>query len=61
MIQSKAKHFSYNMGDLDNQSFDIEEALYYVRHQITLCTIDLLSNLFLASEQELKIKYGAAM
>jgi len=49
------------MGDLDSQSFDVEEAEFYVRNQIALGALDLLSNLFLASEQELKIKYGAAM
>ena len=61
MVQSKAKHFSYSMADLDTQSFDIAESLAHVRHQVTLCTLDLLSNLFLASEQELKVRYGAAM
>ena len=61
MVQSKTKHYSYNMADIDSQSHDIVEALTHIRHQVTLCTIDLLSNLFLASEQELKVRYGAAM
>ena len=61
MIQSKAMHFSHNMADLDSQSFDIQEAFDNVRHLVTVCMLDLLGNLFLDSEQELKVKYGASM
>ena len=32
-----------------------------MRHEVTLCTLDLLTNLFLASEQELKVRYGSSM
>ena len=61
MMQSKAKNLSYCMSDIDAQSHDISEAFSHVRYQVTLCAIDLFSHLFLASEQELKVKYGAAM
>ena len=49
------------MADVDKQSHDIYEAEHWVLHQVTLCCLDLFSSLLLASEQELKIKYGAAM
>ena len=59
MLHSKGKNFNtYNLTDIDSQSFDIVEPDLWARRQVTLSTIDLLGNLFLGTERELLLKYS---